>query len=288
MTDYKIGDDLYMVNFRKITAEDPLYKAFNIQFELELNRFEDFLKTETTSPNSGKPSSYKRYLIRFLVHLSEIFDETVNELESTRTIEQIERLIKLPDFTKFNQETNRFYSATFSAFKRYVKSVVNLKLEEQVDEDINKELQQKLIYIEENKLVKKPMKRKNKQDIKGTHTYPRSEIEMMKTKVNSNWECEISTSHKTFINEQLNKPFVEGHHLIPMSAQDQFENTIDFADNIVTLCPNCHRKIHYGLQEDKYEMIQSLYKKRKDLYPKYGIEITLQELLSFYNINDGE
>lgn len=109
---------------------------------------------------------------------------------------------------------------------------------------------------------------------------------MMKAKMNSNWECEISKSHKTFINEQLYKPYVEGHHLIPIFAQDQFEYTIDFADNIVTLCPNCHRKIHYGLQEDKYEMIQLLYERRKDIYPKYGIEITLKELLSFYNVEE--
>lgn len=70
-----------------------------------------------------------------------------------------------------------------------------------------------------------------------------------------------------------------------MSAQDNFEYTIDFANNIVTLCPNCHRRIHYGLPKDKFEMIKILYEKRKDIYPKYGIEITLKELLSFYSID---
>src|SRR5699024_571776 len=141
------------------------------------------------------------------------------------------------------------------------------KAEEQIDQDTNNNLQQKLVNIDDDKLVKSPTKRKSKKKINDIIAYPRSEYEMMKAKINSNWTCEISKSHKTFINEQLNKPFVEGHHLISMFAQDQFEYTIDFADNIVTLCPNCHRKIHYGLPQDKYEMIQLLFEKRKDLYP---------------------
>ena len=274
---------IYVSKFRRIYAEDPTYKMLNEQFKVESKRFEEFLNKES---NSGKPSSYRRHLIRFLVHLNEILDESVKDLKSMKTVEQIEQLVKMPDFPKFNKETDHFYSATFSAFKRYVKVVVKSEVEEQIDDDLNNFLQQGIINIEGKKLVNKPTKRKSKQNIKGTFTYPRSELEMMRAKVNSNWECEVSASHKTFINEKLNKPFVEGHHLIPMSAQEQFENTIDFADNIVTLCPNCHRKIHYGLQEDKYRIIQLFYNKRKNLFPEYGIEITLNDLLSFYKIEE--
>lgn len=273
-----------MKTFRKITAKERKFRVLNNQFDKGLNSFESFLRRESKSPNSGKPSSYKNYLVRFLIHLEEIFDVKVTELESLKTVEHIERLAKLPSFPKFNQDNNRFYSATFASFKRYINSVVNYDIEEQIDQDINNYLQQEFININESKLVKKPTKKKEKQIIKGILTYSRSESEMLKAKLNSNWQCEMSRLHKTFINEKLNKPFVEGHHLIPMFTQDQYENTIDFADNIVTLCPNCHRKIHFGLQEDKYEMIKLLYKKRKELYPNYGIEITLEALLSVYNI----
>lgn len=62
-----------MTKFRKITALEPRYKMLYEQFKTELNRFENFLKKES-SPNSGKPSSYKQYLIRFLIHLEEIFN----------------------------------------------------------------------------------------------------------------------------------------------------------------------------------------------------------------------
>src|SRR5699024_4838879 len=206
-----------------------------------------------------------------------IQNEDVTHLESVETVEQIERLTNLPGFPEFNRQPPRFfYSATFSAFKKYIKSIAEESVEEQHDEEVNNYLQRKIIKIDENKLVKEPTIKKSKQKFKNTLSYPRSELEMMKAKINSDWTCEISLSHNTFINEQLNKPFVEGHHLIPMFAQDQFKYTIDFADNIVTLCPNCHRKIHYGLQEDKHEMLQLLYEKRKDKYPQYKIEITLK------------
>ena len=274
-----------MKEFRKISAQDPKYKFFYKQFEIELTRFEKFLENESP-PNSGKPSSYKGHLIRFLVHLEEILNVSVNKLESLETLEYIARLIKMPTFSIFNQDTGRFYSATFTAFQRYINTIIKEEIEEKIDHDLDNALQQGIIKLNEKMLIKNPTKRSNKQLIKGIYTYPRNKLEMLKAKINSNWQCEISTSHKTFINERLNKPFVEGHHLIPMFVQDQFENAIDFADNIVTLCPNCHRKIHYGLKEEKYEMIQLLYNKRKKLYSKYGIEITLKDLLVFYNIEN--
>lgn len=277
-----------MTTFRRIYANDPLYKFYSQKFKEELKRFEKFLKKESNFPKSGKPSSYRSYLTKFLVHLKEIFDVDVTQFETLQTVKQIERLTKLPHFVEFNKETKGFYNATLSDFKRYIQKIAEINEEEQIDQDINERLQKSLVIIDEDKLVRTPTKRKQKQDLKGTKSYPRSEIEMMKAKENSGWKCEISSSHETFINEKINKPFVEGHHLIPMFAQDQFEYTIDFADNIVTLCPNCHRKIHYGLPEDKFEMIRLLYQKRKNLYPKYGINITLKELLLFYDIDEKE
>ena len=76
--------------------------------------------------------------------------------------------------------------------------------------------------------------------------------------------------------------YVEAHHLIPMSTQLFFEYTIDFADNIIALCPTCHRKIHHATDEVKKELVEQLYERRKELYISHGIEIDLEMLLSFY------
>src|SRR5690625_3789176 len=122
-----------MKTFRKITAKERRFRVLNNQFDKELNSFENYLRRESKSPNSGKPSSYKNYLVRFLIHLEEIFDVKVTELKSLKTVEHIERLARLPSFPKFNQDNNRFYSATFASFKRYINSVVNYDIEEQID-----------------------------------------------------------------------------------------------------------------------------------------------------------
>lgn len=72
---------------------------------------------------------------------------------------------------------------------------------------------------------------------------------MLAAKHRSGWKCCYDSSHETFVSENENKNFVEGHHLIPMQHQCDFEYTIDFADNIIPLCPTCHRRIHFAIKQ---------------------------------------
>ena len=51
--------------------------------------------------------------------------------------------------------------------------------------------------------------------------------------------------------------FVEVHHLIPMEKQNDFEDSLDVPENIVALCPNCHRKIHLASKSEKQPMIEA-------------------------------
>ena len=49
-----------------------------------------------------------------------------------------------------------------------------------------------------------------------------------------------------------------------MKYYDDFEKSIDNEANIVALCPNCHRQLHYGKFEDKKELLIALYEKNID------------------------
>ena len=71
--------------------------------------------------------------------------------------------------------------------------------------------------------------------------------------------CELDNSHKTFQQEN-SRNYVEGHHAIPMHAQEDFEHSIDVPENIVALCPNCHRKVHLSNVETKNEIVHKLLK----------------------------
>lgn len=76
----------------------------------------------------------------------------------------------------------------------------------------------------------------------------------------ANFQCELNKDHKTFISNSTSENYVEAHHIIPMKYYDDFKKSIDNEANIVALCPNCHRRLHYGEFEDKKGLLLKLYK----------------------------
>ena len=53
-------------------------------------------------------------------------------------------------------------------------------------------------------------------------------------------------------------PYLELHHLVRLA-----DGGSDTPENAVALCPNCHRKLHYG--RDKEKSVDLLYDKIKRL-----------------------
>lgn len=105
----------------------------------------------------------------------------------------------------------------------------------------------------------------------------------LKSKVfhDCNFKCEIDSSHITFHKEN-DEIFMEGHHLIPMKAQDDFEINIDRIENIVCLCPNCHRMIHHAKKSQKIEIFKKLYEKKSKGLVNSGLKISSEEIFNKY------
>jgi 5-methylcytosine-specific restriction protein A len=91
------------------------------------------------------------------------------------------------------------------------------------------------------------------------------------------YSCEINGEHESFIAERNHKPYMEGHHAIPMRLQPQFDKSLDVYANIICLCPVCHRRIHYGLKEDRQQMMMQIYENRSDRLDHCGIRLSKQE-----------
>lgn len=53
--------------------------------------------------------------------------------------------------------------------------------------------------------------------------------------------CEKCNEPAPFMRSKDNSPYLEVHHLTPLSAGGE-----DSLDNVVALCPNCHRRYHFG------------------------------------------
>lgn len=101
----------------------------------------------------------------------------------------------------------------------------------------------------------------------------------------NNYICEIEKltgkRHETFYTDQKVQ-YMEGHHLIPMKAQKNFEENIDRSDNICCLCPNCHRAIHYGSSKEKKKRLELLYNEKIKKLKANNISIDFEELMNQY------
>lgn len=287
-----------MTKFEKIPTSNPDYirmKENHLDVYEEFESYAQYLtdKADKAKKASGKARSYARYMIKMLVLYNNIFHEEIENLISFSTIQKLENLKALADFKAFNQQENRFPNAAINCFIGYIKFKKNEIIEENVDLEFNEEL----LQVHENKtpskandLAEGPVKRPDKEENRGIHTFPRSLAESLEAKKRANFICEVDSTHTTFKTvvdgnsyvEVDGNSYVEAHHLIPMSTQLFFEYTIDFADNIIALCPTCHRKIHHATDEVKKELVEQLYERRKELYISHGIEIDLEMLLSFY------
>lgn len=115
-----------------------------------------------------------------------------------------------------------------------------------------------------------------------TSRYIRSAYEKQKAIGLSDKKCQMpGCTHELFINKN-GEPYLEVHHIIPMNAQDHFNVNIDIAENMVCLCPSCHREVHNG--QDSKEKILSLYRSRRELLSDKNIFVDDDELLEFYGI----
>lgn len=114
--------------------------------------------------------------------------------------------------------------------------------------------------------------------------YPTDPAVGLRAKTNAKYLCEIDPHHNTFISAATGKSYVEGHHLVPMSVQAKFENSLDVVENIISLCPTCHRSIHLAEAATRVKLLMDIYGKRQQKLVGKGINISLGDLLKIYNI----
>lgn len=276
--------------FRKIPATDPIFEKTKQQYQTLYEEFQYFAQQQTdnakrASKQSGKAGSYAKYLIRLAI-FAQKRDAQFTLKRDFATLLALEQLRSLNTFKSYNQTEGRFPNATLNCFSAFVTAKVSIA-EDLIEAEINAHDYQPPSsnqLIKEDTRIYSATKRGDKTRSKYGASYVRNRSESNAAKENNNYLCEINQQHETFITEETNKPYAESHHLIPMAAQDYFDNTIDFAANIACLCPTCHRKIHYARAQDKELMIKQLFEPRKNLYAQYGIVINEKKLLSFYGV----
>lgn len=181
----------------------------------------------------------------------------MSELNAVKTfLEQNE------EFIQKDTVGNRMYSVAFNHFYRFSFE----------DHDFYKtEIDKMDIKIPKLKVVE-------------TVQYTRNQIISAQAIEAANYQCENHAEHKTFTSASTNKPFMEGHHLILMKKQNEFDVSLDVYANIVCLCPICHRLLHYGITSEKEYLVDKLFEDRQERLIHSGIDISRNDFKQLISI----
>lgn len=185
----------------------------------------------------------------------------IGDLEQLNQIREI--LFQDPDFIEINTRGRRMYSSGLNNYLRFASGTDLQAISEKLHSlDIPIDSQETVLIQHE--------------------VWKRSGIIKTQVLELAEYKCEINANHESFIAERNKKPYMEGHHAIPMRFQARFKHSLDVYANIVCLCPLCHRKIHYGISDDRFPLLDQIYYSRSDRLANSGIPISKQEFFSLF------
>lgn len=277
--------------FRNVAASEKRTKELENMFLELLDEFKKYAEYLTAKAGksvigSGKASSYRRYVLKLLVLSEEFHKDHINSEDLLNINNRLLEIKKQKGFRQYNTSKRRHPNSAINCFNQFVETKVPIN-----QEDLIKQNEIDYVLSETNNIIKESSIEiyettldvpEQKEYI--TNIYERSIIEATKAKELANWCCEIDNTHSTFLAKSNNKQYVEAHHLIPVSAQKYFNYSIDCSSNIVSLCPNCHRLIHFANDAEKIELLQKLYKKRESFFSDFEVPIDQDRLFSYYSI----
>lgn len=202
-------------------------------------------------------NNISRYLVEKCLVTKDIYE--IMDVEKLASIRDI--LYSDPDFMAQDKRGHQMYSAGLNNYFRFASG------------DGFAVAQEKILLLDTPIVI-------STQESRTVTTWKRSGIVRNQALEMAGFSCEINRGHESFIAENTTHKYMEGHHAIPMKWQGEFRNSLDIYANIVCLCPLCHRKIHYGMRNDKIQMMQQLYTTRAARLAQSGIHISKDDFIS--------
>ncbi len=121
-------------------------------------------------------------------------------------------------------------------------------------------------------------------ELKTRDVYARDRKKAIKRMELAGYQCEHNNNHHLFLSRSTKNPYLEAHHLIPMSLQKNIETPLDTLDNIFCLCPYCHRAIHHAEKTTTRSIIDNLVNQRPDVLNILHNEI--DDIYNYYSVED--
>lgn len=284
---------------------DTLNKIFSKPFEFNKNIGVEYLyiaivlylvkKYNYFNSNQRSHKITKEAIKRYYKSEKELLDEYYNKLISEEKIDYLMDVcygryyfLEVHFVEKINiRNVPRRIIEMF--FETGVNKVLDKDyFEEELDDEVEQNKIQVLTSYSNEKMVQIANNREPELIKGGKKAKYKTNPKLAKTIIEEkNFKCEyaeiIQVEHFTF--KTRTGYYVEAHHLIPMSKQSDFlPINIDRSENIISLCPNCHRAIHNGTDEEKVMRLKELFEARKEALEIVGINITFDKLKEYYNI----
>jgi len=190
--------------------------------------------------------------------------DSIYQINSLSELERIKMALKQnPEFIQLDLDGNNMYSAGLNHYMDFAegRDFQNVKSE-----------------IE---LLDQPIPVKGTRIVKERIIQDRDRITIIQAEEASGYLCQVNQSHRTFIAARTQNPYVEGHHIIPLQFQKEFEYSLDVYANILVLCPNCHRLFHYGDRDksDRVMLLKNVYDQRQQRLENSGIELSKNDFV---------
>ncbi|MCD8307337.1 MAG: hypothetical protein LUD51_03805 [Clostridia bacterium] len=228
----------------------------------------EYFSRYITEVQNDSVSTAKHYL-EALKYVSKILvargliKESIYEVESVDTLQNLNDILNNdPEYVKTNKDGHNMYSVGMNHYIMFARG--------EGFADVHSKIE--VMDIE----VPRPNK------VTGsTSSWVRNGLVKRQAMQSVEYICEVNPAHTTFIQQGTSHPYMEGHHLIAMSLQGQFDTSLDSYANIVCLCPICHRLMHYGRPCDKKEPLDKIYADRADRLANTGIRLSRDEFENF-------
>jgi hypothetical protein len=113
---------------------------------------------------------------------------------------------------------------------------------EQLNEHLSKAVAESATLSRETRLKRLDQATNNPQRVEvSTFAFIRNPDVIVEVLIRANGRCELCGSLAPFQRARDGSPYLEVHHIIPLSLGGE-----DTISNAQALCPNCHRYLHFG------------------------------------------
>jgi hypothetical protein len=189
-------------------------------------------------------------------------------------------------FPRFDDDLNPVLKTTVAATKKKRKKQARVWVSKDIAEEGEDEKYQKEINSSYVKRVLPAgrIKLSARRTAAGFSRWPTDPAIAREKLSKSHWSCEINPKHKTFIAAATGKFYIEAHHFVPMSAQSDYKYSLDVPENILALCPICHRKFHHAVLAERTKLLAVFFKTQRSGLKKRGIDLSLEELKNYYAV----